>query len=376
MQRVISDATKAIGCEAAIVILREQKQWIIRYAYGFPEEIIGLKLSERQALAMAFVAQAKKAVAFNDAYNDSRLDTEQMQAYQIRSVLIAPLIARGQDIGCLSFQYRTKKVSFTAEQIDFADKLAATVSLAIENANLYAAERHISQTLQEALLTMPENIPGLDFSYLYHSASQSSKVGGDFYDLFELEHNRVGVTIGDISGKGLPAATLTSLVRNVIKVYSYEENLPASVMTKTNKIVLKSTRVDIFTTVLFGILDLNTGLFTYCCCGHPPAIIKKQENKALMLEANSPAIGVLASLNFVSSVVQLQRGEILILYTDGVTEARRGLEFFGLDRLQQLVTALPAKTPSEVVPTIFNQLTQFTGGNFKDDIALLALSLK
>jgi sigma-B regulation protein RsbU (phosphoserine phosphatase) len=84
----------------------------------------------------------------------------------------------------------------------------------------------------------------------------------------------------------------------------------------------------------------------------------------------------LASLNFVSSVAQLEREETLIFYTDGVTEARRGSEFFGLDRLQQFLTALPAKTPSEVVPAIFNKITQFTAGNFKDDIALLALSLK
>jgi len=174
----------------------------------------------------------------------------------------------------------------------------------------------------------------------------------------------------------LPAATLTSLVRNVIKVFAYEENSPATVMAKTNKIVIKSTKADVFTTILFGILDLNSGLFTYCCCGHPPAIIKKHQGKALTLETNSPAIGILASLNFVSSVAQLERDETLILYTDGVTEARRGSEFFGLDRLQQFLTALPAKTPSEVVPAIFNKITQFTAGNFKDDIALLALSLK
>lgn len=114
-----------------------------------------------------------------------------------------------------------------------------------------------TNTLQQALLTVPAEIKGISYGHLYRSATATAKVGGDFYDIFELEHDRVDIVIGDVSGKGLEAATLTSLAKNTIKAYAYEGNSPAEVITRMNDVVRKALTSAAFITVFFGILDIN-----------------------------------------------------------------------------------------------------------------------
>src|SRR3990172_6829386 len=148
-------------------------------------------------------------------------------------MLAVLLLVRGEVIGILGFTYDTGR-QFTEAELDFVPKLATSVSLAIENARLYAAERKVAETLQEAFLNMPRQIAGLEFGHIYRSATETARVGGDFYDLFELEPDRVGVLIGDVAGKGLEAAALTSVIKSTVKAYAFENFFPASILAKTN----------------------------------------------------------------------------------------------------------------------------------------------
>ena len=376
MRRVIKESTKSIRCDTASLALREDDHWLVKYAYRLSRGLVGTRLTKRGMPHMALAARTKKPVVIDDAYADDRVNREVVRKNRIRSVLIVPLMVKGEVIGTLAFNRHSAPVAFTADQVDFAVKLAASVSLALENGRLYAEERSIADTLQKALLTVPEQIPGVDFGYLYRSATaEAAEVGGDFYDLFELGHNRLAIVIGDISGKGLEAATLTSLVKNIIKAYAYEESTPALVMAKTNDTVMKTFAPSMFATVFFGILNTRSGRLTYCAAGHPPALVIRKTGHVSTLDRASPVIGAFAGQEYVDDERTLAKADILFAYTDGVTEARRRTRFFGQERLISLAKKLKPASAKEVPPLIFEEVMDFTGGKLADDVALLAVAL-
>ncbi|MCL4395120.1 MAG: serine/threonine-protein phosphatase, partial [Chloroflexi bacterium] len=280
--------------------------------------------------------------------------------------------------GNISFLFSRKKPSVTEAQTDFANKLAFSVSLAIENARLYATERTIADTLQKALLMIPEHLPGVRFGYLYRSATAGTRVGGDFYDLFELEHDLVGVIIGDVSGKGLEAANLGSLTKNTVKAYANEGDSPARALAKTNRLLVKTSPPTMFVTVFFALLNTTTGDLIYCSGGHPPGMILRGDAKVEVLPIGSPVIGAFEDLKFADNKTRLEAREFLFLYTDGTTEARHGKEFFGDDRIVSVLEAAreTEAPPSAVPKRVFEAIMSFTENKLWDDIAMLALGLE
>ncbi|HZD60451.1 MAG TPA: PAS domain S-box protein [Anaerolineae bacterium] len=146
MQRVVEESAKAIGSETADVMMCEDNHWAARYVYGRREELLGLQLTYDEAKVSALAAKTIEPVAVNDAYSDSRVNTEIMKEFGIRSILTTPLVVKGDTIGTLNFLYFSAPVVFTEAQIDFARKLGASVSLALENARLYEAQRNLATT--------------------------------------------------------------------------------------------------------------------------------------------------------------------------------------------------------------------------------------
>jgi serine phosphatase RsbU (regulator of sigma subunit) len=299
-----------------------------------------------------------------------------LERYDIRSILAVPLMARGIPFGVLVFNFYSKPVMFSSHQIDFANKLATSISIALENARLYEAERNIADILQESLLIMPDHIDGIEFGHLYHSATEAAKVGGDFYDIFEIDSERVGLILGDVSGKGIEATSLTSIVKNTIKAHAFENNDPGSIMAKANEMVLRSSPPSIFVTVIYAILNKATGDIIYCDAGHPPAIIRKSSSDIEMLAEHSPIIGAFENMQYINGRATLRNGDVLILYTDGVIEARRDDEFFGEERLVSLVKNTVSMETKSIPNAIFNQVQSFTNYKLSDDVAILAVATK
>jgi len=374
MRQVAAESAQAIGSETGAIFLLEDGNWVVKYIYGLPEDIIGTKFDDEGAKGACLAARERKPVVGNDALNDPRLNPKTMRKYNIKSILIAPLIVKNEVVGALYFSNHSAAIPFDEEQVDFACKLSASISLAIKNARLYKQEREIANTLQTALLTIPERVPGVDFGHMYRSAAETAAVGGDFYDLFALDRERVGIIIGDVSGKGLEAATITSLVKNTIKAYAYHEPSPAIIISKTNEVILKASAPFIFVTVFFGILDTRSGRLAYCNAGHPPPILKRKSGMET-LETGSTALGVLGDLTYPDGLESISPGDLLILYTDGVTEARCGQAFFGEQSLLRLLAQLERTSTRDVPEAIFNELLTRCRCKLTDDIAILTLSL-
>jgi serine phosphatase RsbU (regulator of sigma subunit) len=375
MNRVVVEATRALGCEASMVMLREDGRWMIRYLYGLPPTTLGKEVRPEEDRCIEIAGVAGKIHVCRDVVAEGTMSPAMAEEFGTKSCVATPLKIKDQVIGILDFSYSSAAVGFTAIEVDFAAKLAAAVSLAAENSRLYAAERDIAGTLQEALLSVPEKIAGFSFGHLYRSGAEIAKVGGDFYDIFEIAPGTLGLIIGDVSGKGLHAATLTSLVRSTIRAYAYEHASPAAVINRTNHVMIKTTGERMFATVFFGKLDIEAGTLTYCCAGHPPPLIKRRGRIVSVLETPSPAVGVLATLQYADRWNVMTKGDTLVLYTDGLIEARCNGALFGEDRLRRFIETLPALPADRLPQAIFDETARLNC-RLTDDLAIVALALE
>ncbi|HZD60197.1 MAG TPA: MEDS domain-containing protein [Anaerolineae bacterium] len=385
LNRVADEILKALNehmhLKSGIIYLLDKEKQALRSLseFAFPKaataQIKDISLTRKEFLVVQAVQRGKMLTHKEDIISPEREKLlKEAGAWDARYVAI-PFEYRGKAVGTTSLTFE-KRRDFTQEELKLFNSIGHIMGQAMENARLYEAQRNIADTLQEALLTMPEKIDRIEFGHLYRSATESTRVGGDFYDLFEMDHGKVGIILGDVSGKGLEAATMTSAVRNTIRAYALEGNRPAEVMAKTNNAVKAISSAASFITVFFAILDVNTGELLYCSAGHPPAIIKRKNQYVELLRERSLVIGAFANVKYEAAKAHLDRGDILILYTDGITEARNHGALYGEKRLVKLIDSLEPIPAQEVPQTILDDVTTYAGGKLVDDMALLAVSLK
>jgi len=376
MHRIISVTCDAVGAETAAIVLRRDGVWHTKYSYNFTEDIIGVVLTDEQAPHAAIALKSGHPVAIDNGLSDPRVNGRVLAAYGIRSVLTMPLIVQGEVIGVMFMNHHSKAVEFSSAQVDFAESVATTVALALQNARLYEGEHRIAETLQKSLLALPEQIPHLRFASIYRSATEAARVGGDFYDLFEIETGVVGVTVGDVSGKGLDAAALTSLVKSTIRAHAMDSaKTPAQVMAATNRLLLRESAPEMFATVFFGVLDTGAGRLLYCNAGHTTGAIGRPGGPMARLESNSTLVGGLADATFEDSAASMRLDDLLFLYTDGLTEARGDGGMFGEDRVFAILEGLEIDDPWVAATRVIQEAGTFASGHLSDDVAILAVAL-
>lgn len=375
MQSALDTGVEALECEAAAIEILEADEWVVRYQHGFSSEMVGMHLSNEDASNGALAAERGMPIAADFMPGDNGIYAAFVTRHALKSVLSVPLMVRTEVIGCAHFYSSSAVTRFDDAEIDFSRKLGSMVSLGYENARLYESEHRIAETLQQALLTLPDSLPGIEFEAYYHSATESTLVGGDFYDLFELDSQRVGIIIGDIAGKGLAAAVLTSLVRNTIRAYAFEnDRSPAEVLRLSNDLVERATSAEAFATVFFGVLDREDGSLSFASAGHTRSAILRQDAAVSILEPTGPVLGAFADMEFGESTTCLGQREILFLYTDGLTEARRDDALYGEARLFADLGLVERSSPQELAERVVRNVMTFARGHLRDDLAILAVA--
>jgi serine phosphatase RsbU (regulator of sigma subunit) len=257
----------------------------------------------------------------------------------------------------------------------YLESLAGAASLAYGRMLDFEHERRIADTLQAALLHLPGGVNGIRYASHYAAASEEALVGGDFFDVFEIDAGTVGITVGDVAGKGLSAAIVTSRVRDCLRLCALDGLGAAECVTKTNRLLYRITPTDVFATMIFGIMDTITGELTYVCAAHPPGILHRADGTIELLEGSGSLVGAFMTLGFTERSVTLAVGDALVLYTDGLTEARRDGEMYGVERIVEFLRARKRSTLEALVSEVFNDVRAYTGGVLRDDVAMLAIAL-
>ncbi len=201
-------------------------------------------------------------------------------------------------------------------------------------------------------------------------------VGGDFYDFFRIDDEHIGFTIADVSGKGVPAAIFMAVSRTLIRATGLRGITPSECMTYVNHLLSAESVDCMFVTVFYGILNVHTGEIVYCNAGHNPPYVLKNNGKveALPMSTN-PMVGAVDGIDFQQEQLQLDKGDALVMFTDGVTEAMNvTFEEFSENRLEETLSTVVMHSGQEIIDTVKNNVSTFTdGAEQSDDITLLTI---
>ena len=373
LHRLVQLSAEAVGAETASLTFSQAEGWLVRETIGMSFESVRSVLADSKFEAALLSAAPNEPVVINDVRDDSRIDSRIGRQLGAGSLMAVPLTAMNSVLGALVFGNRSVQAAFSEGQVDFASKLASLAGLALQNARLFERERRIADALQQALLSAPEAGEALESAVVYRPASDSINVGGDFYDVFVLDDGRVCFAVGDVSGKGLDAARLTSVLHDEIRAYAYEGGDSALVMSRVNNLVHRMSLIEQFATAVFGIFDPVTGEVEHCIAGHPHPVVVGVDGARLLGGRHSPIVGGFRDVEYAANKGTIGVGEMLVLYTDGLTEARCDHEMFGEDRLVATLTKLRHTSVKRMPHRLLNAVLEFSGGVLRDDTVVLCL---
>ena len=248
--------------------------------------------------------------------------------------------------------------------------------LAMRKADASAArELEDAQDIQRALL--PSSMPVMAACEMGAVWRPASAFGGDCYDVLPFSTTRAAISIGDVAGKGLPAAFLMSNLQASVRAFAGDEAAPALVVERANRALCRHTPLDRFVTFFYGVLDTDARTLHYSNAGHNFPILVRANGSIIRLGMGGMVLGVSADASYAQEAVTLESGDRIVLFTDGITEAEgRDGDEFGDDRLLETVVSLRHESPWRMVDAIVNRVAGFTGGLFRDDATLLAVSIR
>lgn len=289
----------------------------------------------------------------------------------LRSLMAVPLVAREKSIGVLMV-FSTEVAAFKDEDMRLLLTFAAQAALAIDTARVYSREHEVSQILQTSIL--PEKLPPFPevetgTNYI-PAASPAAEIGGDYYDAVRAPDGRLVLAIADVCGKGIIAATKTSMIKYSVRALIAAGLSPSEVMADVNRIVCESGTPGDIVTLWIGALDVAGGKLAWANGGHPPVLLRRTDGAIERLSATGPLLGAVPDIAYEELEVPIGSGDVILLYTDGVTEARSGNKLFGEERLRR--TLEEPGSAVEIADRVLDAVRRYVRGDLRDDVAILA----
>jgi PAS domain S-box-containing protein len=301
---------------------------------------------------------------------------ELMRRLRYHSAIVVPLIARQRVLGTLSLLRMEGARSYDQADLVLAEDLARRAALAVDNARLFQSAQHLAGTLQESLLphALPE-IPGVRMAARYRAAAQGQDVGGDFYDAFPIGESRWGIVIGDVCGKGAHAAALTALARYTIRALADRD--PATVLRLLNEAVIREhdfVRGRFLTALMIVATPDAHGLsLEIAAAGHPAPLVLRENASIEQLSAPGLLIGVSSEAEYRGTHTALYPGDTMLLYTDGLTDARAPARMLSDSDLAGILVEAHGMDAEAVAAFVEDRATG--GDDPRDDIAILVLEV-
>ena len=289
-----------------------------------------------------------------------------------RSGASLPLIVRGTVTGCLALAW-AEPHGFDPDEVSFLESVAFEIALGLENARLYEEQEGIATTLQENFIHELPDVAGLELGVVSRTADEPVLVGGDFSDVFVVDDAHVVALIGDVAGKGVRAAGMTETVRSTVRALAAVDPTPAFVLAQTNELLLRFDPDEPHVTAFLAVLDPHTGRLSYASAGHPAPVHLRASACRPLDVTFGPPLGSFAR-PYTNAHAVLTRDDYLVFYTDGVTEARRGGDLLGEQRLVDIVGDLRGRSAQAVADAVCAGALEFAG-TLRDDLQVVVLRL-
>jgi len=385
-----------VGVERAAIFTWDVFQEVLRPAqqYGIPDEMLAQLwrtfTPEEFPMLAAALDQAQPVMCQDahlgpenwlSAFPCSPQELESVTSSDDRLLVALPLVLKGDVFGILLVEEAMGGRRFRNRRLEILNGVAQQIALAIQN-DIFQQEMVSRQRLEtEVILArqiqetfIPKTLlapPGWELDARWRTALQ---MGGDFYDVIQLPDGRLGLFIADVADKGIPAALFMALTRTLMRAAVLQSNSPAEALRNVNDLLYPDCEQGMFVTAVYGALDPQTGLFTYANAGHNPPLWL-HDGHIDLLARTGVALGVIERAEMFERCIELSAGDLLVFYTDGITEAFSAEgEIFGDQRLQEILTSHTDEHVEEILTRLDTAVTDFVGDYpVSDDITLIGL---
>jgi serine phosphatase RsbU (regulator of sigma subunit) len=317
----------------------------------------------------------QKPLLINDLKKDARFEMVLEKDHPIRSVLSAPLLFKGRMLGSLNVFNKQREEGFTEADERLLAIIGTESAQVIENARLYEEAQTLSLLQKEMKLAykiqmglLPQEPPSLAGYDIWGKSVPAKDVGGDYYDFVRMDDDRVGICLADVSGKGMPAALLMANVQATLRAQILQSLSPKICLEQTNRHLVPSMDAGRFVTLFYAALDGKTGEICYSNAGHNYPFLFRQDGEVVRIEASGVALGCMEKPAYVEECVTLAPGDILLLYSDGITEAVDKDDcLFGEERLVEVTRDSRESSAENLIEKIFEAVGLHTGESAQMD---------
>ncbi|MCF8114020.1 MAG: SpoIIE family protein phosphatase [Desulfotignum sp.] len=392
LTHIMETARKTFTADSVSLLLKEDKtgDLVFYIAIGkVGNEIRELfRVKKDQGIA-GYVARTGTPLNLKDAYDHPGFSKEYDRAtgYRTRAMLCAPLKTRGKTLGVIQILNKLSPPGhFTGEELEMLVTISSSAAVAIDTARMHQAilqketlerDLKLAREVQQSFLpsALPR-IPGYLFAGLNHPALE---IGGDFYNCFHLRNNRLGIVLGDVSGKGIAASLFMARLTSDLHYHCLRYPQPCQLLEQVNTLLCTRAQQGMFVTLVYMVLDTGTGRIVMSNAGHlPPVLTRKKTIRLLGDDAvKGPPLGILPDIQFAQEEWDLDYGDMITLYTDGITEAKNpSRQLFGIDRLMETLHRHRSLEPEILVQHVADAVKKFTRGQaLDDDLTLLSFRI-
>jgi serine phosphatase RsbU (regulator of sigma subunit)/putative methionine-R-sulfoxide reductase with GAF domain len=329
---------------------------------------------------VGWVAVNRQPVIVPDVEKDPRYIEAR---HETKSEIVAPIITDQRTIGV--FNLESDRVNtYDSEDLNLLTAFASHCAVAIERTRLHE-EILIKKKLEEELLIarkiqqsfLPPKDPELDGLDISGINIPSEQVGGDYYDFIPIVEDQIGIVIGDVSGKGIPAALIMASFRASLKAEIRNNYAIGTIFFKVNNLLYESIERENYVTAVYGVLNIKNRVFTFSNAGHNPPILRRKEGTIEYLTEGGVALGILQSHDYKEMVLGLNPGDLILFYTDGVTEAKNEFgEEFGTKRLEKILLENYALKARQIQDKIYQEIKEFTQDKpGQDDFTMIVIKV-
>ncbi len=383
IEAIFTSLREVVNFDAGAVYLMNRATQVLGVvsSVGYPEgsdHAFGLQVGQG---IVGWVAKTGEPVIVPDVKRDPRYVAARVST---RSELAAPLRVGGRTVGVFNLESDLDD-AYHEGHLELLSAFAAQAAIAIERAQMMRdlverrrLEKELAIAREIQLSFLPERAPVIPGFELAGAALPHDEVGGDYFDFIPVTDTRMGLAIADVAGKGIPAALIMAGFRMSLLAEVRNEFAIRAVMRKVNSLLYESTERDKFVTAFYGVLDYRNHALVFSNAGHNPPILRHRDGTIEYLLDGGLALGIMPDSRYEERPMPLRPGDVLVLYTDGVSEAESpDGEQFGTTRIEQVMARMMDASAQEIVDGIIEAVRQFAGERGQnDDLTLLVMKAK
>lgn len=384
LDSIVKKCTKHLKVEQVAVMLLDEKkeekpfQTMIR-GWDKATGTIPLRLDTQLT---GWMLKHRTSLLINDFRNDTRFQTFSEEVNIIRSLLSVPLLSKSKMIGLITVFNKKGESGFNDDDQRLLSIISSQSSQVIENARLLKEEQELIKVQQELRLAyeiqmnlLPETSPQIDGYEIFGTSIPAKEVGGDYFDFIAAEKNKMAFCVGDISGKGMPAALLMSNLQASVRGQTLVRSNVKDCMEKINSMLFHNTPPEKFSTFFYGILDSENHKIIYSNAGHNYPFLFSKKRGLVQLEKGDIVLGCMETFQFGEHSISLEPGDLLLLYSDGITEAiNENEEELGEEEMTKVIIENPDISLKKMADLILEKVKLHSGDNLQyDDMTLVLI---